>query len=59
MLIKHDYENVIINAGPLWQETLEQKSYEFETGKIQVLRYYIEARIRSEDKLKFDEGLEE
>jgi hypothetical protein len=59
MLVQRDFENVIINAGQLWQEAKEQKSYGFETGKVQALRYYIEARIRCEDKLKFKEGLEE
>jgi hypothetical protein len=59
MLVEQDYENAIINAGQLSEEAKEQKSFEFETGKIQVLRYYIEARFRCQDRLKFNEGLED
>jgi hypothetical protein len=57
-LVERDFETVVINAGQLWEEAKLQKGYEFETGKIQILRYYIEARIRSEENLNSGESLE-
>jgi hypothetical protein len=56
--VERDFETVVINARQLWEEAKLQKGYEFETGKIQILRYYIEARIRSEESLNSGESLE-
>jgi hypothetical protein len=50
---------VIINAGSLWKEAKEHKSEDYDSVKVQILRYYIEARIRYEEELQFEEGLED
>jgi hypothetical protein len=58
-LIQRNWSEVIILAGSLWEEVKIRKSHDLHSVKVQILRYYIEARIRCEEELKFDEGIED
>jgi hypothetical protein len=47
----HDWTQIFIEAGTLWEEIKENRSPELEASKKRIVRCYIEARIRG-DKMK-------